>query len=114
MITQGQPQEHPKALMNGHAISSTKKKFHKEGNPPAAAGQGKRKAAASASSTGTTLAEADLRIAKANIGDLHQQLADIASQRGELHLPRCRPRCRAHPKRAEWLAFPSLSLACSI
>ena len=84
--TQGQPQEHPKALMNGYAISSTKKKFHKEGNPPAAAGQGKRKAAARSSSAGSTLAEADLRIAKENIDDLHQQLADVVSQRDELHL----------------------------
>ena len=47
--TQGQPQVHPNALKNGYAISSTKKKFHKEGKPPAA--QGKRKAAASSSST---------------------------------------------------------------
>ena len=82
--TQGQPQVHPKALKNGYAISSTKKKFHKEGNPPAA--QGKRKAAASSSSAGSTLAEADLRIAKENIDDLHKQITDLVSQRDELHL----------------------------
>ena len=85
--TQGQPQEHPKALMNGYAASSTKKKYHTEGTPAAAAGRGgKRKPAAGSSSTGSTLAEADLRIAKANINDLHKQLAEVVSQRNELHL----------------------------
>ena len=85
--TQGQPQEHPKALMNGYAISSTKKKYHTEGTPAAAAGRGgKRKPAAGSSSTGSTLAEADLRIAKANINDLQKQLAEVVSQRGDLHL----------------------------
>ena len=58
-----------------------------EGNPAAAAGQGgKRKPAAGSSSTGSTLAEADLRIAKANINDLQKQLAEVVSQRDELHL----------------------------
>ena len=36
--------------------------------------------------TGSTLAEADLRIAKANINDLLKQLAEVVSQRDELHL----------------------------
>ena len=45
-----------------------------------------RQAAASSSSTGSTLAEADLRIAKDNIGDLHKQITDLVSVRGELHL----------------------------
>ena len=53
----------------------------------------KRKPAAGSSSTGassslagSTLAEADLRIAKANINDLQTQLAEVVSQRDDLHL----------------------------
>ena len=38
------------------------------------------------SSAGSTVAEADLRIAKANIAALHDQLADVAKVRDELHL----------------------------
>ena len=58
-----------------------------EGTPAAAAGRGgKRKPAAGSSSTGSTLAEADLRIAKANINDLQTQLAEVVSQRDDLHL----------------------------
>ena len=45
-----------------------------------------RKAAASSSSTGSTLAEADLRIAKNNIDDLHKQIAELVAVRDELHL----------------------------
>ena len=82
--TQGMPQVHPNALKNGYAISSTNKKFQKDGKPPAA--QGKGKAAASSSSAGSTLAEADLRIAKDNIDDLHKQITDLVSVRDELHL----------------------------
>ena len=90
--TQGQrashkPQVHPNALMDGYAISSAKKKYSTEGKAAAAAGRGgKRKPAAGSSSTGSTLAEADLKIAKKNIDDLHKQLAEVASQRNELHL----------------------------
>ena len=85
--TQGQPQVHPNALMDGYAISSTKKKYSTEGKAAAAAGRGgKRKPAAGSSSTGSTLAEADLRIAKANINDLQKQLAEVVSQRDDLHL----------------------------
>ena len=82
--TQGMPQVHPNALKNGYAISSTHKKFWKDGKPAPA--QGKCKAAASSSSTGSTLAEADLRIAKDNIEDLHKQITDLVSVRDELHL----------------------------
>ena len=87
--TQGQPQVHPNALKDGYAVSSAKKKYTPEGKAAAEAKKGaKRKpaAAASSSSTGSTLAEADLRIAKANINDLHTQLAEVVSQRDELHL----------------------------
>ena len=87
--TQGQPQVHPNALMDGYAISSTKKKYSTEGKAAAAAGRGgKRKPAAGSSSTGSTLAEADLRIAKANINDLQKQLAEVVSQRDDLLLRR--------------------------
>ena len=85
--TQGQPQVHPNALKDGYAVSSTKKKYTPEGKAAAEAKKGaKRKPAASSSSTGSTLAEADLRIAKANINDLQTQLAEVVSQRDELHL----------------------------
>ena len=85
--TQGQPQAHPNALMDGYAVSSTKKKYTTEGKAAAEAKKGaKRKPAASSSSTGSTLAEADLRIAKANINDLQKQLAEVVSQRDDLHL----------------------------
>ena len=85
--TQGQPQAHPNALKDGYAVSSTKKKYTPEGKAAAEAKKGaKRKPAASSSSTGSTLAEADLRIAKANINDLHTQLAEVVSQRDDLHL----------------------------
>ena len=85
--TQGQPQAHPNALKDGYAVSSTKKKYTPEGKAAAEAKKGaKRKPAASSSSTGSTLAEADLRIAKANINDLQTQLAEVVSQRDDLHL----------------------------
>ena len=83
--TQGQPQVHPKALKNGDAISSTKKKFHKQRNPPTAAAQCKPKAAASSSSTRSTPAEADSPTAKENIDDLHQQAADHVTHRDHPH-----------------------------
>ena len=53
------------------------------GKPSSASGRGP---AASSSSTGSTLAEADLLIAKDNIDDLHKQITDLVSQRDELHL----------------------------
>ena len=85
--TQGQPQVHPNALMDGYAISSAKKKYSTEGKAAAEAKKvAKRKPAAGSSSTGSTLAEADLRIAKANINDLQKQLAEVVSQRDDLHL----------------------------
>ena len=85
--TQGHPQVHPNALADGYAISSAKKKYTPEGKAAAEAKKGaKRKPAASSSSTGSTLAEADLRIAKANINDLQTQLAEVVSQRDDLHL----------------------------
>ena len=82
--TQGMPQVHPNTLKPGFAISSTNKLHNKEGKPATA--QGKGKAAASSSSTGSTVAEADLRIAKNNIDDLHKQIAELVAVRGELHL----------------------------
>ena len=42
--------------------------------------------AASSSSAGSTLAEADLCIAKNNIDDLHKQIAELVAVRGELHM----------------------------
>ena len=85
--TQGNHSEHslahPNALKDGYAISSTNKQYNKGGKPPTAQA---RKAAASSSSTGTTLAEADLRIAKSNIDDLHKQIAELFAVRDELHM----------------------------
>ena len=74
---------HPNALKPGFAISSTNKQYVKDAKPPKAQD---RKAAASSSSTGSTLAEADLRIAKDNIEDLHKQITELVAVRDELHL----------------------------
>ena len=82
--TQGQHQPHPHALKFGYAISSPNKKYEAwSEKPPSGSG---RAPAASASSTGSTLAEADLLIAKDNIDDLHKQITDLVKQRDELHL----------------------------
>ena len=84
MSTQGQPQVHPNALKDGYAISSKNKKYGTGSAKPSSASG--RVPAASASSTGSTLAEADLLIAKDNIDDLHKQITDLVKQRDELHL----------------------------
>ena len=76
-------QTHPNALKKGFALSSPNPQYCKATKPAA---QKSRKATASASSTGYTVAEADLRVAKTNIAALHEQLADVAKVRGELHL----------------------------
>ena len=86
--TQGNHSEHslahPNALKPGFAISSTNKQYNKDAKPPRAQD---RKAAASSSWAGSTLAEADLRIAKDNIDDLHKQIAELVAVRDELHMP---------------------------
>ena len=74
---------HPNALKPGFAISPMNKQYNKDAKPPRAQD---RKAAASSSSAGSTLAEADLRIAKDNIDDLRKQIAELAAVRGELHM----------------------------
>ena len=74
---------HPNALKPGFALSSTNKQYAKDATHPKAPA---RKAAASSSSAGSTIAEADLRIAKDNTEDLHKQVTELVAVRGELHL----------------------------
>ena len=76
---------HPNALKlkPGFALSSTNKQYVKHAKPPNAPA---RKTAATSSSTGTTIAEADLLIAKENIETLHQQITELAAVRDDLHL----------------------------
>jgi hypothetical protein len=82
--TQGQHQAHPHALKFGYAISSPHKTYVAwSGKPPSGSG---RVPAASASSTGSTLAEADLLIAKENIEALHKRITDLVAVRDDLHL----------------------------
>ena len=76
------------ALKPGFAISSTNKQYNKDAKPPKAPA---RKAAASASSAGSTLAEADLRIAKDNIEVLHKQITGLVAVRDDLHLQLHKP-----------------------
>ena len=75
---------HPNALKEGDAISSKSKKYWPlAAKPPSASG---RNAADTSSSKGSTIAEADLRIAKGNIEDLHKQIIELVAVRDELHL----------------------------
>ena len=86
---------HPDALKKGYALSSANRQYHKATKPAA---QTSRKPAASSSSTGSTVAEADLRIAKANIADLHDQIAKLAEVRDALHLKLYKATCLANAK----------------
>ena len=75
---------HPNALKEGYAISSKSKKYVPlAAKPPSASG---RKATATSSSKGSTIAEADLLIAKDNIEALHKQITELVAVRDELHL----------------------------
>ena len=74
---------HPNALKPGFAISLKNKQYAKDAKPPKTQAH---KAAASSSSAGSTVAEADLRIAKDNIEDLHKQITELVAVRDELHL----------------------------
>ena len=74
---------HPNALKPGFALSSTNKQYVTHAKPPNAPA---RKTAATSSSTGSTIAEADLLIAKENIEALHQQITELVAVRDDLHL----------------------------
>ena len=79
-------QTHPNALKKGFAVSSPNKKYCKPAKSGKPGGKKPRGSSAGASSTGQTVAEADLRKAKANIAALHEQLADVVAVRDNLHL----------------------------
>ena len=79
-------QTHPNALKKGFAVSSPNKEYCKPAKSGKPGGKKPRGSIAGASSTGQTVAEADLRKAKANIAALHEQLADVVAQRDDLHL----------------------------
>ena len=74
---------HPNALKAGFALSSTNKQYVTHAKPPNAPD---RKTAATSSSTGSTIAEADLLIAKENIEALYKQITGLVAVRDELHL----------------------------
>ena len=78
----GHSVSHPNALQPGYALSSTTKKYVTHAKPPNAPD---RKAAATSSSTGSTIAEADLIIAKENIEALHKQITGLFAVRDDLH-----------------------------
>ena len=80
---------HPNALKPGFALSSTNKQYVKNTKPPKPSA---RKPAASSSSTGSTIAEADLLIAKDNIEALlHKQITELVAVRDDLHLQLHKP-----------------------
>ena len=74
--------QHPNALQPGYALSSTNTKYVTHAKPPNAPD---RKAAATWSSAGSTIAEADLIIAKENIEALHKQITGLVAVRDDLH-----------------------------
>ena len=74
---------HPNALKPGFAVSSSNKKYENNTKPPKPSS---RKAVASSSSAGSTIAEADLLIAKENIEELRKQITDLVAVRDDLHL----------------------------
>ena len=80
---------HPNARKADFALSSTNKQYENNKKPPKRPG---RKPAASSSPTGSTIAEADLLIAKENIEGLHKQIADLVAVRDDdLHLQLHKP-----------------------
>ena len=74
---------HPNALKPGFALSSTNKQYVTHAKPPNSPA---RKTAATSSSTGSTIAEADLLIAEENIEALHNQITGLVAVRDDLHL----------------------------
>ena len=79
---------HPNALKPGFALSSTNKQYVKNAKPPKPPA---RKPAATSSSAGSTIAEADLPIAKDNTEALHKQITELAAVRDDLHLQLHKP-----------------------
>ena len=87
---------HPNALKPGFALSSTNKQYVKHAKPPKPPA---RKPAATSSSTGSTIAEADLLIAKDNIEALHKQITELVAVRDDLHLQLHKPMDLGNEKR---------------